>query len=65
MPRRKTALEKQNNERFTSAQIVHAIENVQAAGLTVYAVEISLTGSIKITTQPEAAVTSGRRKQVR
>jgi hypothetical protein len=58
MPRRKVTPQKQPAERlrFTSAEIVRAIEDVQAAGLTVHAVEISLAGSIKITTQPEPSV---------
>jgi hypothetical protein len=45
MPRRKVTPQKQPAERFTSAEIIRAIEDVQAAGLTVHAVEISLVGS--------------------
>jgi hypothetical protein len=36
--------------RFTPADIVHAIEGVEAAGLQVCAVEITRTGAIKIST---------------
>ena len=42
--------------RFTSTEIVRAIEAVQAAGLTVYAVEITLAGAINISTQPPPSV---------
>ena len=42
--------------RFTSTEIVRTIEAVQAAGLTVYGVEITLTGAINITTQPPRSV---------
>jgi len=38
--------------RFTPSDIVRAIEEVEAAGLTVYAVEITLAGAINISTQP-------------
>jgi len=43
---------KENREqlRFTPKDIVRAIEGVEAAGLPVYGVEISPTGSIKIIT---------------
>jgi hypothetical protein len=37
--------------RFTPGDIVRAIEGVEAAGLKVYAVEITPTGAIKISTQ--------------
>ena len=62
MPRRKVTPQKQPAERFTSAEIIRAIEDVQAAGLTVHAVEISLAGSIKITTQPEPSVSKRPQK---
>ncbi len=42
--------------RFTSTEIVRTIEAAQAAGLTVYGVEITLTGAINITTQPPRSV---------
>ena len=38
--------------RFIPSDIVRAIEAVQAAGLTVYGVEITLAGTISISTQP-------------
>jgi hypothetical protein len=38
--------------RFTPGDIVLAIEGVEAAGLKAYAVEITPTGAIKISTQP-------------
>ena len=38
--------------RFTPGDIVRAIEEVESAGLTVYAVEITLAGAINISTQP-------------
>ncbi len=42
--------------RFTSTEIVRTIEAVQAAGLTVYGVEITLTGAINISKQPPPSV---------
>lgn len=42
--------------RFTSAEIVRTIEAVQAAGLTVHGVEITLGGAINISTQPPLGV---------
>ena len=36
--------------RFTADDIVRAVEAVEQAGLTVYGVEITLSGSIKIST---------------
>ena len=42
--------------RFTSAEIVRTIEAVQASGLTVYGVEITLAGAINISTQPSPGV---------
>ena len=42
--------------RFTPSDIVRAIEEVEAAGLTVYAVEITLAGAINISTQPSPGV---------
>ena len=54
MPARKDRLKKQKESRgaprFTVDDIVRAIEAVQQAGLTVYGVEISLNGSINIST---------------
>ena len=54
MPARKDRLKKQKESReaprFTVDDIVRAIEAVQKAGLTVYGVEISLNGSINIST---------------
>ena len=38
-------------ERFTLTDIVRAIEGVEAAGLKIYSVEITLTGAINIVTQ--------------
>lgn len=35
---------------------MRAIEEVEAAGLTVYGVEITLTGAINISTQPPPSV---------
>jgi hypothetical protein len=53
---RKDHLTKQKESRealgFTADEIVRAIEAVQQAGLTVYGVEITLTGSISISTTP-------------
>lgn len=37
--------------RFTVEDIVRAIESVQNAGLTIYGVEITLNGSIRINTK--------------
>ena len=42
--------------RFTSAEIVRTIDAVQASGLTVYGVEITLAGAINISTQPPPGV---------
>ena len=39
-------------QRFTADEIVRTIDAVQAAGLTVYGVEITLAGAINISTQP-------------
>ena len=54
MPSRKNRLKKQKESRearrFTPDDIVRAIGAVQQAGLTVYGVEISLNGSINIST---------------
>jgi hypothetical protein len=56
LPARKDHLTKQKEGRqalrFTADEIVRAIEAVQQAGLTVYGVEITLTGSISISTTP-------------
>ena len=41
---------------FTPGDIVRTIEAVQAAGLTVYGVEITLAGAINISTQPPPGV---------
>lgn len=60
MPQRKitpTGEEKNGKPvRFTPEDIVRAIEGVQAAGLTVYGVEITLTGAINISTRPPPSV---------
>jgi hypothetical protein len=60
MARRKITPKKQKDSReplrFTSGEIVRAIDAVQAAGLTVYGVEITLAGAINITTQPPPSV---------
>jgi hypothetical protein len=54
--RRKATLKKQKERReqphFTPNGIVLAIKGVEAAGLKVYGVEITLTGAISISTQP-------------
>jgi hypothetical protein len=42
--------------RFALGDIVLAIEEVEAAGLTVYGVGITLTGAINISTQPPPSV---------
>jgi hypothetical protein len=42
--------------RFAPGDIVRAIEEVGTAGLTVYGVEITLTGALNISTQPPAGV---------
>ena len=42
--------------RFTSDEIVRTIDAVQAAGLTIYGVEITLAGAINISTQPPRSV---------
>jgi hypothetical protein len=49
---RKARLKKQKErrDRFTADDIVRAIGAVEQAGLTVYGVEITLDGSIKIST---------------
>jgi hypothetical protein len=39
-------------QRFTADEIVRAIEAVEQAGLAVRCVEITLSGSIKIETEP-------------
>jgi hypothetical protein len=53
---RKVTLEKQKERReqpyFTPSDIVLAIESVKAAGLKIYGVEITLAGTISISTQP-------------
>ena len=41
---------------FTPGDIVRTIEAVQAAGLTVYGVEITLAGAINISTQPPPGI---------
>jgi len=46
--------------RFMPRDIVNAIEAVQAAGLTVYGVEITLAGAINISTQPAPPSVSKR-----
>ena len=46
--------------RFTSAEIVRTIDAVQASGLTVYGVEITLAGAINISTQPTLPSVSKR-----
>jgi hypothetical protein len=42
-----------DTQRFTADEIVRAIEAVTKVGLTVHAVEITQSGSIKIETQPQ------------
>jgi hypothetical protein len=53
---RKVTLQKQKERReqphFTPNDIVLAIKSVEAAGLKIYGVEITLTGTISISTQP-------------
>jgi hypothetical protein len=53
---RKVTLKKQKERReqpyFTPNDIVLAIKSVEAAGLKVYGVEITLTGAVHISTQP-------------
>ena len=53
-PRKTIPKKKDSRERlrFTPAEIVRTIEAVQAAGLMVYGVEITLAGAINISTQP-------------
>ena len=46
--------------RFTPGDIVRAIEEVESAGLTVYAVEITLAGAINISTQPPPSIIKQR-----
>ena len=52
--------------RFTPADIVRAIAGVQAAGLEVYGVEITPTGSIKISTglRAEASANEAKRQSL-
>jgi hypothetical protein len=45
-------------QRFTADEIVRAIDAVTKAGLTVHAVEITNSGSIKIETQPDKQLPS-------
>jgi hypothetical protein len=47
--------------RFTPSDIVRAINGVEAAGLQVYGVEITLTGAINISTQPPPNISRQRR----
>ena len=58
--RRKVILRKQKERRdqphFTPNDIVLAIKGVEAAGLQVYGVEITPTGTINIWTQPNQSV---------
>jgi hypothetical protein len=59
MPSRKQKIlekrkENRNLPHVTADDIVQAIEGVQAAGLEVYAVEITTTGSIKLSTGPSS-----------
>ena len=60
MARRKNTRKNQKDSRkplrFTTEEIMHSIDAVQAAGLTVYGVEITLAGAINITTQPPPSV---------
>jgi hypothetical protein len=60
MARAKVTPKKQKDTRkplrFTSGEIVRTIDAVQAAGLTVYGVEITLAGAINISTQPPPGV---------
>ena len=50
--------------RFTPEEIVRAIAGVEAAGLQVYSVEITSTGSIKITTGPRAEPSAAKQSLV-
>jgi hypothetical protein len=52
----KNKKDSREQSRFTPAEIVRTIEAVQAAGLTVYGVEITLAGAINISTQPAPSV---------
>lgn len=58
MPQRKTSPTSGNKDRepvrFTPHDIVRAIKGVEAAGLEIYEVEITATGSIKISTGPSS-----------
>jgi hypothetical protein len=49
--------------RFTPDDIVRAINGAQATGLQIYGVEITSTGSIKISTQPPARQPAAPDKQ--
>jgi hypothetical protein len=52
---RKNQKESHKPLRFTTEEIMHTIDAVQAAGLTV-GVEITLAGAINISTQPPPSV---------
>ena len=64
MPSRKVPNRTKNREalRFTTDDIVRAIEGVEAAGLPVCVVEITLAGSIKISTGSTNEGSTGARK---
>ncbi len=53
---RKNQKDSRKSLRFTTEEIMHTIDAVQAAGLTVYGVEITLAGAINISTQPPPSV---------
>ena len=54
--RKNTRKNQKDPLRLTSGEIVRAIDAVQAAGLTIYGVEITLAGAINISTQPSPGV---------
>ena len=60
MVRRKITSQNKESPHFMPVDIVRAIEEVQAAGLTVYGVEITLAGAINISTQPAPSVSKPR-----
>jgi len=51
--------------RFTPADIVRAIAGVEASGLHVFGVEITPTGTIKISTGPRAEVSAAGSNEVK
>ena len=66
MTQRKVSAERNKSEkrlRFTPEEIVRAIAGVEAAGLQVYGVEITSTGSIRISTGPRAEASAHEAKR--